>query len=436
MPAARTLHAERRRSRASDVPDRLLGLQRTVGNAAVSALVGRQAVPQTQAPPSGSRTHRRVNIDYLIARIDENPLPPKDRETLEYQVGFLMDLNTRELLDTLEELHARGYLVATLTRVRRVNYSELYTTFWAGDAAVAWVRVYTKMGWTAMAGPVAKTIAAARPADQAVILDYLARHAPPGKEAELMRESVEAMMEATGDGTAVKTDVPNLSGAAAAGVTKRPPSINPRPFQPPKNTPYVGMYIGSEAHDSIAHIYDDAHPGDVTFYNRRSMSTILGAAGRMGKATTPLPSHQAGLEPDITNLTRNHLYEIKPVRSLAQAVAEAKMYQGLFKAAGISIDLGPPGEDGTQGAVGAPNGVYIFDSPVPGAIVYAYRSGQYLRPERVPVTADEPATERWRYVLKPWQKAAIATGLTLGLMLIVMALMLVTAWGFRCCFPR
>ncbi len=85
-----------------------------------------------------------------------------------------------------------------------------------------------------------------------------------------------------------------------------------------------GFYIGIEAHNTIALVYDQAHPGDRTFYNTIEMSTILRDAKRMGQVKTAdaLTEKELGLKPDITrNLTKHHLYEIKPVdqRALGRA---------------------------------------------------------------------------------------------------------------------
>jgi hypothetical protein len=208
-------------------------------------------------------------------------------------------------------------------------------------------------------------------------------------------------------------------GVTFGGMAAAPPTISPGPFSPPGKQA-IPHYIGIEAHAAIAQIYDLAHPGDATFFNYIEMSTILRAAARLGMSplANKLKSADLGLKPDITNLSRSHLYEIKPVNLQYQGVAEAEMYQELFVAAGIPISLGPTMEDGTRGAVPAPAGVYIFESPVPGVIVYRYRQGQALVPERVRATAGERA--RWRYVLKPWQKAAIASTATVGVGLIIL----------------
>jgi hypothetical protein len=180
------------------------------------------------------------------------------------------------------------------------------------------------------------------------------------------------------------------------------------PWQPPGNQP-IGYYIGNQAHIGIAAEYVAMHPGDQVWTNYTPVNTIirlLQAAGQVAKPDA-LDADQLALKPDILNGTRRHLYEIKPATASALAVTEAKMYASLFATAGIPITLGPMNEPGTRGVVPAPGGVYAFDSPAPGAIVYAYRRAQ-LKEVRVPEAEGE---RRWE--LKPLsreQQEALARG--------------------------
>ena len=94
---------------------------------------------------------------------------------------------------------------------------------------------------------------------------------------------------------------------------------------------------------------------------------------------------------DIANLTRRHLYEIKPAKWQALGKAEAALYVAAFAAAGLAMGFGPTNEPGTSGVIPAPGGWYTFRSPEPGVITYDYSQPPRVR-VRVPVRA--PATTR------------------------------------------
>ena len=129
--------------------------------------------------------------------------------------------------------------------------------------------------------------------------------------------------------------------------------------------------------------------------------------------------------PDIVNLTRLHLYEIKPLAAQPLGAAKAKLYLGLFARAGVAMALGPMSEPGTSGGVPAPGGVYLFWSPEPGVIVYQYRRARLVP---VPVPEPEPVVvRRWRLELQPLtpqQRAAVTTTTLGGAMLLMMMLLL------------
>ena len=111
------------------------------------------------------------------------------------------------------------------------------------------------------------------------------------------------------------------------------------------------------------------------------------------------------------------------------------MYQRYFMRAGVPMTLGPTNEPGTKGIVPAPAGVYIFESPLPGAITYQYRRARVSPvPVRVPVRQTAPSRSRIqlpRFELRPltdaelrqlgFNLAAVAT-IGLGLILILVLL--------------
>jgi hypothetical protein len=230
-------------------------------------------------------------------------------------------------------------------------------------------------------------------------------------------EALPALLESLSNTAGVPEAALQIAGAASAGLPQ------PGPWQPPGGQP-IPYYIGNQAHVGIAAEYALFHSADVAFYNFTPMSTLLTRWTNMGnKLTGVLEAGKEGLKPDIINLTKKHLYEIKPFNSLPLAVAEAAMYAALFTAVGVPMTLGPIGEPGTTGIVPAPAGLFIFTTPAPGAITYQYRRAELRR-----VQVEEPSGERkWRVELRPLtqqQQAAIATTTVGGMMLIIIMIAL------------
>jgi len=140
---------------------------------------------------------------------------------------------------------------------------------------------------------------------------------------------------------------------------------------------------------------------------------------------SPLAQEELARRPDIANMSRRHLYEIKPAAAQAEASAKARVYLDIFQRAGIEMTLGSPVEPGTSGGLPAPAGVFLFESPEPGVITYQYRRGRLIP---VPVPQPEPAKERrWRWELQPLtpqQRQVIVTTTVGGAMLIILMIIL------------
>ncbi|OPY91220.1 MAG: hypothetical protein A4E72_00237 [Syntrophus sp. PtaU1.Bin208] len=181
------------------------------------------------------------------------------------------------------------------------------------------------------------------------------------------------------------------------------------------------------AHVGIGTSYRAAHPGDPVFTNFIPLSSILERAATLGLSPNAgkLNESELALKPDILNLapTRRHLFEIKPTSLQSAGRAEARMYAGLLATAGVPVTLGPMGEPGTNGAIPAPGGVYLFETPEAGVIVYQYRRQRVVP---FPAPEREPAVERrWRLApLTPQQQAVIVTTTAAGVMLIIMMILL------------
>jgi len=223
-------------------------------------------------------------------------------------------------------------------------------------------------------------------------------------------------------------------GASVAGGVAGPAPITPGPWAPPGNQP-GGLYVGAAAHTAIAAVYRAAHSTDQVFINTTPISSILEwlttMAGKTSSKdnTVSLAVDELARRPDIANVSRRHLYEIKPAAAQAQAAAQARMYLALFQKAGVEMALGPAGEPGTSGGLPAPAGVFLFQSPEPGVITYEYCKGRLVP---VPIPRLEPATERrWRWELQPLtpqQKQVIVTT-TVGSAMLIMVMILLAPVG-------
>jgi hypothetical protein len=230
-------------------------------------------------------------------------------------------------------------------------------------------------------------------------------------------------------------DAAGSDGPAAAGATGGPPApVEPGRWAPPGKQP-IQLYIGNAAHTGIALNYVNAHSGERVETNASPLKSILNALTPLLAAQgqkvdeNKLTDDDLGLKPDITNLTRLHLYEIKPVDAETAGAAKAARYISLFAKAGVTIALGPTTEPGVKGGIPAPDGVYMFWSPQPGVIVYQYRKGRLVP---VPVGKPEPARERrWKWELRPMtpQQRAAVTTVTVGGMLLLIAMILLAPVG-------
>jgi hypothetical protein len=274
------------------------------------------------------------------------------------------------------------------------------------------------------------------PHDQQIqIVEYVLHHRGAGVSVTEVFEGALAMREgkdAARDPQAHGGDAATAGTTAAAGPGGAPAPVEPGPWAPPGEQP-IPFYIGNEAHKGIALNYRAAHPGEPIASNTTPMRTVLETLRKMLAAEGQkvdkgaLSDGELDVAPDITNLKRLHLYEIKPLAAETEAAAKAAMYVSLFAKAGVTVALGPTTEPGVEGGIPAPAGVYMFWSPQPGVIVYQYRKGKL-----VPVPVGEPAKERrWKFELRPMtpQQRAAVTTVTVGGMLLLIAMILLAPVG-------
>jgi hypothetical protein len=363
--------------------------------------------------------------------------------------AFLNTLDTPTLLSTISDVADRGYLAqlhARLSSARPVFAAALYAVELARVAPASPDHPLLQRAGVAL-DQVSRD-------QQLQILAYLLRRQGASVEATTLVEGVLAMREGADHDNAAASREPQPTGAgrgaadeagaqseedqaagAASGVSvtsgaAAPAPISPGSWSPPGNQP-GGFYVGSEAHAAIGAFYRAAHPGDQTFLNNTPLSTILTSLTRMANNKGPrvdvstLAENELARRPDIANLTRRHLYEIKPATAQAEAAAKARMYLTIFERAGVEMTLGSTAEPGTTGGLPAPAGVFMFRSPEPGVITYEYRRGRLVP---VPVPSPQPTTERrWRWELQPltpMQKQAIVTTTVGGAILIIMMILL------------
>ena len=401
------------------------------------------AQPQPGPAPRAAEGSRIDRLIHLLTTTN----PARGVGDWDEAYAFLNALSLADLLTTMSGAADRGYLPALLARASGAK---------AYDGAARMLSVLSAVE-LARAAPSSVTndqmnragvILDQIPLDQQLqIFEYILNRRGLSVAATTLMEGVVAMRErevAEGTGAGGRTSghgaprgaagsgpaaggAPASAGGPAAGATTAGPSpVEPGPWAPPGDQP-IPFYIGNEAHKAIADKYAAAHQGDQVRTNHSPLLRILRALEVLGHSINAgaLGDSELGLMPDITNLSRLHLYEIKPLAAQPLGVAKANMYVGLFARAGVAMALGPMGEPGTSGGVSAPGGVYMFWSPEPGVIVYQYRRGRL-----VPVPVPEPQPEivrRWQLQLQPLtrqQQQAVTTTTLGGAMLLVMMLLL------------
>ncbi len=411
---------------------------------AVASAVQRKPGAGADAASASAAQADRDHAAHLIQLLTSSPSAGGDPVAT-----YLNTLDTPVLLATIGGAADCGYLPqlhARLTSARPFLLAALYAVELARVAPVAPNHPLLQRAGAAL-DHVSRD-------QQLQILAYLLHRRGVSVEATTLAEGVLAMREGADRDNATASREPLPTGAGRGGgdevgapggneqavgatlgasVTSGPAApapINPGPWSPPGNQP-ESFYIGNEAHAAIGAFYRAAHPGEQTYLNNTPLSAILTSLTRMATNkgssvdTSALAEDELARRPDIANLTRRHLYEIKPAMAQAEAAAKARMYLTIFEKAGVEMMLGPTTEPGTAGGLPAPAGVFMFCSPEPGVITYEYRKGRLVP---VPIPRPEPATERrWQWELQPltpMQKQAIVTTTAGGAMLIIMMILL------------
>jgi hypothetical protein len=401
---------------------------------------GAAAVQREEKPDAKAEQQARTgsNVERLIHFLLQPPTLPWG---FEMGYAFLGGLTMPELLATISGAADRGHLAEIETRAR---------AYAAGPYLRARLLAAVHIIELASAPPAGASNPRLQQAgaeldmlsqtEQLQVIEYLLTRKGVTVASTTLMEGVLAMRQqqaadssataATGVAGPTAGPTAGAMNPSAAGPGGQPPSVEPGPWAPPGDQP-IPFYIGNEAHARIAASYVAAHPGEGVLANFFPISSILERLTNLGHAgdAGALNDTELGLMPDIVNLTRLHLYEIKPFTAQGLGAAKATMCVGLFGRAGVAMQLGPMSEPGTSGGLPAPDGVYMFWSPEPGVIVYSYRKGRLVP---VPVPEAEPATERrWRFELQPLtpQQRQAVTTFTIGAALLLAAMILLSPVG-------
>lgn len=336
---------------------------------------------------------------------------------------LLGGLGMGELLRALAELRARGRM-ELLYADRGALSDELAARLDAAQKALDVEALPSGQAAPGLLVPLADAVEALPSVeDKTAIYRYLFAKRQHWMDLDRLLEGATAMHNAD-----VHARGEMLPQAVMGALGKAPAPIEPSPWTKPPDQP-GSLYIGNEAHKGIAGQYRNAHRGEAVFINNVKVTKILERAADYGHSLNPgaLSADEHARMPDILNLSKLYLYEIKPEAYAAEGKAKLALYLGIFGKAGLALSPGPSQDAGTSGALPAPDGVYIFHSPEPGLITYAYRKGR-LVPVPVPQAEGQPneAASKWRWELEPLtpeQQAMVATTMGMAMLILLMILL-------------
>ena len=314
-------------------------------------------------------------------------------------LGILRGLSLDDLLGTLIEVDNHFMLDVLVSAIGENDQSEVAAAIYAMRFTSANAAPEDTFGVKAARG-----ISVLPESDQDAILAKVLSRRGVAATVQQVRDGMAALLEtaaaaeaASGDDF-IDDDNPSVA-PMMAGVAVGPwsPGRMPIPF-----------YIGNSAHVAIAAGYAGLHSSDAAFYNFTPIAAILQAAAALGIPVSPIAitAAQLGLKPDIANISKLQLYEIKPVTLQRVGRAEAALYILALNSAGLPILPGPVDEPGTAGTIPAPGGWFIYSAPEPGVITYKYRQPKR---RRAPATSPAAAPAVDRSLLT---RISVATGLT------------------------
>ncbi|HEX8434116.1 hypothetical protein, partial [Archangium sp.] len=157
------------------------------------------------------------------------------------------------------------------------------------------------------------------------------------------------------------------------------------------------LFLGGASHRLIAYMYGVNYPTSRAYYNTTPINFIIARAG-IGKASLLLPDERK-LCPDITDITRRVLFEIKPwhEQGLLEGREEARAYLAALNRALLTGSRFTGGAD-FQGdiLVRFARGQYIWrlewKTQEPGVVLYRWTRSQ----QRFESEAAAYAAEQWQ----------------------------------------
>ncbi|KUG57425.1 hypothetical protein AVL62_13455 [Serinicoccus chungangensis] len=342
-------------------------------------------------------------VERLLAGTPNSSTPGQDA------LDYLGTLTLDDLVDTAVVLDSRGGLEAVAGHL---------TVGATGDVAgvlLTTIHLSTRgrpsPAWgIAAARAVASLSATTRTSLLTKVLTAMGR----GDEVPDLLEGMTALQDSESFRASEGEDVvsPGTPDQTVAG-------ISPGPWAPPGGQP-IPFYIGTSAHTAITAFYAASHATDLAFYNYIPISSIVAAATRAGftLGTASASTTDLALKPDIANLTKAHLYEIKPLAAQALGATEAAVYVAALARAGLTIGLGSTSEPGTAGTVAAPGGWFEFSAPQAGVITYRYRQPRRRR-IRVPVPSPRTSPVVSRSFMEEMEAITGLTGAALVTYIII-----------------
>jgi hypothetical protein len=128
-----------------------------------------------------------------------------------------------------------------------------------------------------------------------------------------------------------------LGGPAAGGESSGPALQGYNvPGRNPDSQMRWELFLGGAAHRLIPYMYKVRNPGAQAYYNNKSLKAILEQTG-IGEASLLLPDELKKC-PDITDVSRRVLFEIKPwhEKGLQEGREKARMYMAALNRAILS----------------------------------------------------------------------------------------------------
>jgi hypothetical protein len=381
----------------------LSAIQTGAGNQAAATWVQRQEAPRESIEQLDSKLAEAKKKDQweevfrilngmsepdLKARVAPDRMPKPDRDRLRAAIpewghrvrGAMLSV------DYTEAMAARDYKTAAIV-VNGFDDAGIQSRMAALDSSAV-LDFYSSAGEAMSGVSLRRVLDGLRDRYQQVSTDPLgtrtmntvAMMQAAGVDASVALTYVRAQLSLVPDATGEKktqttaevaTDVGNLLSAAAV--------------QPPQ------LEAGNLAHSLIGGVYVALNP--MSFYDLPIAAYAARLANKFkARGTTKDLMMNLDMRPDIVDLTKLEIYEIKPFTAQALAVAEMREYialmDGILKQS--VFQPGKPTNPGTTGTLPftdqGKSGVLIWGCPVPGAILY-----RFLPKEEEPKAEEERA---------------------------------------------